>query len=78
MHASRAGSQEEIARGKAELVQALPEDGYAILNYDDPLVRKMAELTQAHIFYYGLDTVVDLWADNVESLGLEGIRFFLH
>ena len=78
VHALRAGSQEEIARGKSELVQALPEDGYAILNYDDPLVRKMAEQTHAHVFFYGMDNVVDLWADNVESLGLEGIRFFLH
>ena len=78
VHASRAGSQEEIARGKSELVQALPEDGYAILNYDDPLVRKMAGQTHAHVFFYGMDNVVDLWADNVESLGLEGIRFFLH
>jgi UDP-N-acetylmuramoyl-tripeptide--D-alanyl-D-alanine ligase len=78
VHASRAGSQEEIAQGKAELVQALPEDGFAILNYDDPFVRKMAGLTQAHVFFYGMDKVVDLWADNVESLGLEGIRFFLH
>ncbi len=78
VHASRAGSQEDIARGKSELVQALPEDGYAILNYDDPLVRKMAEQTRAHVFFYGLDSTVDLWADNVESLGLEGIRFLLH
>jgi len=78
VHASRAGSKEEIARGKSELVQALPEDGYAILNYDDPLVRKMAAQTHAHVFFYGMDNVVDLWADNVESLGLEGIRFFLH
>jgi UDP-N-acetylmuramoyl-tripeptide--D-alanyl-D-alanine ligase len=78
VHASRAGTQEEIARGKAELIQALPEDGYAILNYDDPLVRAMADKTRARVFFYGLDNVVDLWADNVESLGLEGIRFFLH
>ncbi len=78
VHASRAGSQEEIARGKAELVESLPADGYAILNYDDPMVRKMAERTQAHVFFYGMDTAVDLWADNVEGLGLEGIRFFLH
>jgi UDP-N-acetylmuramoyl-tripeptide--D-alanyl-D-alanine ligase len=78
VHASRAGSQEEIARGKSELVQALPKDGHAILNYDDPLVRNMADLTKAHVFYYGMDEVVDLWADNVESLGLEGIRFLMH
>jgi UDP-N-acetylmuramoyl-tripeptide--D-alanyl-D-alanine ligase len=78
VHASRAGTQKDIARGKSELVQALPADGFAILNYDDPLVRAMAEKTQARVFFYGMDNVVDLWADNVESLGLEGIRFFLH
>jgi UDP-N-acetylmuramoyl-tripeptide--D-alanyl-D-alanine ligase len=78
VHASRAGSQEDIARGKSELVQALPEDGYAILNYDDPLVRSMASQTQAHVFFYGMDGGLDLWADSVESLGLEGIRFLLH
>ena len=78
VHASRAGSQDEIARGKAELVQALPADGYAILNYDDPLVRIMADRTRAQVFYYGMENIVDLWADNVESLGLEGIRFLLH
>jgi len=78
VHASRAGSQEEIARGKSELVQALPEDGFAILNYDDPLVRKMADQTHAHVFFYGMDEMVDLWADNVESLGLEGILFWMH
>lgn len=79
VHASRAGSQDEIARGKSELVQSLPEDGFAILNYDDPLVRKMADQTQAHVFFYGMeDAMVDLWADDVESLGLEGIRFLMH
>jgi UDP-N-acetylmuramoyl-tripeptide--D-alanyl-D-alanine ligase len=78
VHASRAGTQEEIARGKSELVQALPEDGHAILNYDDLLVRGMAEKTRAQVFFYGMDYGVDLWADNVESLGLEGIRFFMH
>jgi UDP-N-acetylmuramoyl-tripeptide--D-alanyl-D-alanine ligase len=78
VHASRAGSQEVIARGKSELVQALPENGFAILNYDDLLVRKMSEQTHAHVFFYGMDSTCDLWADNVESLGLEGIRFLLH
>lgn len=80
VHASRAGSQEAIARGKAELVQALPPapEGVAILNYDDSWVRDMAKLTQARVFYYGLDPQADLWADHVEGLGLEGIRFRLH
>jgi UDP-N-acetylmuramoyl-tripeptide--D-alanyl-D-alanine ligase len=78
VHAERAGSQEAIFQGKSELVQALPEDGVAILNLDDPLVRKMAELAKARVFFYGLDPAADLWADQIEGLGLEGIRFCLH
>jgi UDP-N-acetylmuramoyl-tripeptide--D-alanyl-D-alanine ligase len=80
VHAERAGSQEVIARGKAELVQSLPPapDGVAVLNYDDTWVRGMAKSTNARVFFYGLDPQADLWADGVESHGLEGIRFRLH
>jgi UDP-N-acetylmuramoyl-tripeptide--D-alanyl-D-alanine ligase len=78
VHAERAGSLEAIVLGKGELVEALPPDGVAILNYDDERVRGMAERTGASIFYYGLDPRADLWADEVEGLGLEGIRFRLH
>jgi UDP-N-acetylmuramoyl-tripeptide--D-alanyl-D-alanine ligase len=80
VHAERAGSQEAIARGKSELVQALPAapNGTAILNYDDPLVRAMAGQTRARVFFYGLDPSAELWADEVEGLGLEGIHFRLH
>jgi len=80
VHAERAGSQEAIARGKAELVQALPPapEGVAILNFDDPWVRKMEEKTKARVFFYGLSPEANLWADNVVGLGLDGIRFRLH
>lgn len=78
VHAERAGSIEEIARGKAELVQSLPSDGVAILNFDDPMVKEMAGLTKARILYYGMSPEADLWADEVEGMGLEGIRFRLH
>jgi UDP-N-acetylmuramoyl-tripeptide--D-alanyl-D-alanine ligase len=78
VHAERAGSQENIFLGKSELVQSLPEDGVAILNFDDPWVRKMEEKTHAQVFFYGLSSEADLWADNVEGQGLEGIRFRLH
>ena len=48
------------------------------LNYDDPLVRAMADKTSARVFFYGLDPAADLWADEIEGLGLEGIQFRLH
>jgi len=79
VHAERAGSQEAIARGKSELVQALPPapEGIAVLNADDPWIRPMADQTRARVFFYGLASA-DLWADHIEGLGLEGIRFRLH
>ncbi len=78
VHAERAGSLEVITKGKTELVQALPPHGWAILNIDDPLVRSMAEHTKARIFFYGLSPKADLWADNIEGLGMDGLRFSLH
>jgi len=78
VHAERAGSQETIAQGKAELVESLPVDGYAILNYDDPFVRAMAQKTNAKVVFYGLSEEADVWAAQIEGLGLEGIRFRLH
>jgi UDP-N-acetylmuramoyl-tripeptide--D-alanyl-D-alanine ligase len=80
VHAERAGSQKTIARGKAELVKALPPapQGVAILNRDDPWVVGMAEQTRARVLFYGLDPQADIWADEIVSLGLEGITFRLH
>ena len=78
VHAERAGSQEIIAKGKTELVESLPTDGYAILNYDDPKVRDMAKKTKANVLFYGMTSEADLWADEIDSLGLEGIRLRLN
>jgi len=78
IHLERLGTIEAIAQAKAELVKALPADGVAILNYDEPLVRQMADQTDANILYYGLSPQADLWADDIHSEGLQGIRFQLH
>jgi len=80
VHMERAGSMEAIVAGKSELVEMLPAApvGTAILNYDEPLVREMAKRTQASVFTYGLAPQADLWASEIEGLGLEGIRFMLH
>lgn len=80
VHAERAGSQQAIAKGKTELVSALPAapDGIAILNYDDPLVRGMAAQTSARTLFYGLDPRADIWADEIQGRGLQGISFRLH
>jgi UDP-N-acetylmuramoyl-tripeptide--D-alanyl-D-alanine ligase len=80
VHAERAGSQEKIARGKSELVQALPAApiGTAILNLDDPMVAAMQKMTRANVLFYGLNSSAELWADHIESDGLKGLHFHLH
>jgi UDP-N-acetylmuramoyl-tripeptide--D-alanyl-D-alanine ligase len=78
VHLERAGSLAAIVNGKAELVEALPADGTAILNFDDARVRAMASRTKAKIFTYGLSPEADLWSDNIEGLGLEGVSFDMH
>ena len=77
-HLERLGSLENIAEAKSELVQELPAGGLAVLNVDDPRVRAMGGRTMARVAYYGLDPVADFWADEVESRGLQGMRFVLH
>ncbi len=78
VHLERLGTIEAVAQAKAELIEALPSDGVAILNYDDPRVRSMASLTKARTLYYGLDPAADLWADEIRSEGLHGVHFQLH
>lgn len=81
VHLSRLGTIERIAQAKAELVHALPaadDGGVAILNWDDERVRAMAETTKARILRYGLTSDADLWADEIEGMGMEGIRVRFH
>lgn len=77
VHLERVGSMAGIVKAKQELVEALPPDGFAILNRDDERVMSMVEHTQAHIFTYGLHENADLWATDIHSMGMEGVRFTL-
>lgn len=52
-HLELLGTQENIALAKSELVRALPPDGAAVLNADDPRVRAMAAVTPARVWFYG-------------------------
>jgi UDP-N-acetylmuramoyl-tripeptide--D-alanyl-D-alanine ligase len=78
VHLERMGTIESIAKTKAELVDAIPEDGAAILNGDDHRVRAMANLCRGRVLTYGLAPVNDVWADRVETDGLGGSSFRLH
>ena len=82
-HLGEFGSQEAIAEAKGELVEALPADGWAVLNADDPLVTRMRDRTPARIAAFshdGPDAGADLsvWSSGVEADDLQRYSFTLH
>src|SRR4029079_2860418 len=77
VHLSRIGTIEAVERAKGELVEALPADGTARLNADDPRVRVMKRQTGARIVRYGFAPDADVRADGVASVGFDGMRFRL-
>ncbi|NNN35153.1 UDP-N-acetylmuramoyl-tripeptide--D-alanyl-D-alanine ligase [Streptomyces sp. S3(2020)] len=64
-HIGEFGGREQIAQAKGEIVEGLPEDGAAILNADDPLVRAMASRTKAKVILFGESDEADVRAENV-------------
>lgn len=54
-HTEFLGSIDGVAAAKAELVEALPASGTAVLNAGDPRVAAMAERTPAAVLTFGVD-----------------------
>jgi UDP-N-acetylmuramoyl-tripeptide--D-alanyl-D-alanine ligase len=70
-HAGEFGGLDQVARAKGELVEALPADGVAILNADDPRVLAMAARTAARIVTFGLDDrTAQIRASEIRAAGV--------
>ena len=78
VHYSRTPSVDAIAAGKAELIEALPADGVALLNADDARVRALTSRTKARVVLFGEAVDADLRATDVSARGIEGLRFVAH
>jgi UDP-N-acetylmuramoyl-tripeptide--D-alanyl-D-alanine ligase len=77
VHIENYESIEEIATEKSQPVRALPEDGLAILNFDDTRVRMMRTLTEAPTSFYGLTDESNVWADRIAQ-GPDGLTATIH
>lgn len=64
-HLEMFGSAEGVARAKGELVEGLPENGTAVLNADDPVVRGFADRTAARVLRYGLAADAEVRAEDL-------------
>jgi UDP-N-acetylmuramoyl-tripeptide--D-alanyl-D-alanine ligase len=67
VHTEVFGSVDDVARGKGELVEALPERGTAVLNGDDHRVAAMADRTRARVLLYGRDGDVQAESPHLDA-----------
>ena len=63
-----------IARAKYELVGALPRNGVAFLNCDDPYVSQFGRGFEGKAVYFGRGPCADPRAEKMEPLGAEGMQ----
>ena len=73
-HIELLGSQENIAKAKQELIDALPSTGAAVLNHDDPFVLPMAKATTAKVLTYGMDEAASIRGKDLTYTS-KGINF---
>jgi len=67
-----------VAQEKAELLQALPDKGAAVLNADDPLVMAIGSTyAPPRRVTYGLEEKAEVFATDIVDAGLAGSRFRL-
>lgn len=64
-HLGLLGSREKIAAAKAELLEALPPSGVAIINADDEFAPRMMSVCRAAVLTFGLSERADFRATDV-------------
>ncbi len=64
-HMELLGSLENISAAKSELVSAIPQSGFVLLNGDDPYVRGMKSKARCKVISYGLDSSCNIQATEI-------------
>lgn len=64
-HLEYFGTIEKIQAEKGKLIEALPKDGWAIINYDNVGARKIINTSKAKVITYGLDEKADIVAKEI-------------
>ena len=74
-HLDGFGSLENVCRAKGELVEALPESGFAVINGDDELARNLADRARCSVLLAGERAGNDVVARRIE---IENDRLRFH
>ena len=71
------GSMEKIIQEKKKLIEALPSNGLAVLNWEDEKVRQLVQEIKVPYWFYGFNKKkCDFWANQIE-VDFEGTSFLL-
>lgn len=76
-HLEFLGSLEGVQKAKGELLEALPADGRAILNGDDPRCRELARTCPCPVEFFGFTPAAGTSADDITA-SAEGLTFGLN
>jgi UDP-N-acetylmuramoyl-tripeptide--D-alanyl-D-alanine ligase len=77
VHLAFFDSVDAIARAKAEILEGVRPGGAAVLNYDDPRLRKLGASFEGEVVWFGRDRACAVSAEHVRGT-IHGIRFDLH
>ncbi|RCW51378.1 MULTISPECIES: UDP-N-acetylmuramoyl-tripeptide--D-alanyl-D-alanine ligase [unclassified Halanaerobium] len=75
-HLKQLGSVTKIAEAKSELIESLPKDGIAFLNYDDNNTRKMAANFSGRTVFFGCQAGADYQVIKSEYIIKESRHYF--
>ncbi len=76
-HLEFLGTLEGVQAAKGELIEALPPEGTAVLNADDPLALALSGRAKGRVVTFGLWSEAEVTAEDVEDRGLDGVAFYL-
>lgn len=65
VHVEFYASPQAVAKEKSRLIEQLPPNGLAVLNYDDQTVLDMKEKTKAKVVTFGFSKEADVWVSDV-------------
>jgi UDP-N-acetylmuramoyl-tripeptide--D-alanyl-D-alanine ligase len=72
-HLELLGTVEAVAAAKAELIESLPPHGVAVLNADDPWVRRIAGRSTGRLLFYGTGPRTEVRGEDPVSQGDRGV-----
>ncbi len=77
-HLENLKSRDGILKAKTEIFEGLKEHGCIILNGDDDKLASVKEYQGIRPVFFGYDKSNGIYADQIENLGLKGVKCCIH